>query len=156
EATSLALGVLRVIAAGLLVLVALALYAPGLGDSRFVYGTDTVSHDYIMHLYGWGTSISGLGEFPLWNPYMFSGMPMLASAALCPFYPSQWLYAILPFNMAFTLQYVFALAVGGIGAAWWMRTLGHRRAVCFWAGVLYMVSGHFLTLTHAGHLQKMI
>lgn len=139
-----------------LFLFALFMYAPALGSSRFVFGTDTVSHDYPMHFYAWVRSISGAGELPLWNPYVFSGLPMIGSAAICPFYPTQWLYGLLPFNTAFTLQYIFALAVGGIGAAWWMRCLSHRRAVCVWAGLLYMVSGHFLTLTYAGHLQKMI
>lgn len=139
-----------------LFLFALIMYAPALGSSRFVFGTDTVSHDYPMHFYAWVKSVSGAGELPLWNPYVFSGLPMIGSAAICPFYPTQWLYGLLPFNTAFTLQYVFALAVGGIGAAWWMRCLSHRRAVCVWAGLLYMVSGHFLTLTYAGHLQKMI
>lgn len=156
QATALARLLLRWAAGVALVIFALGLYAPGLGNTRFVFGTDTVSHDYIMHYYAWVQSISGKGEIPLWNPYMFSGMPMIGSASICPFYPSQWLYAILPFNTAFTLQYVLALAVGGIGAGWWMRCLNHRRAVCVWAGALYMVSGHFLTLTHAGHLQKMI
>jgi len=146
----------RVLAGFFLILIAMALYAPALGDTRFVFGTDTVSHDYIMHYYGWVQSISEAGELPLWNPYLFSGFPMIASAALCPFYPSQWLYFILPFNTAFTMQYILALAIGGIGAAWWMRCLGHRRSICVWAGLAYMVSGHFLTLTYAGHLQKMI
>jgi hypothetical protein len=156
EVTAVVRALLRWAAAMVILLFALILYSPALGSSRFVFGTDTVSHDYIMHMYGWVQSIGRAGELPLWNPYMFSGMPMLASAALCPFYPSQWLYAIFPFNTAFTLQYVFAMALGGIGAGWWMRCLGHRRAVCVWAGFLYMVSGHFLTLTYAGHLQKMI
>ncbi len=148
--------VLRGLAAMALFLLALILYAPALGDSRFIFGTDTVSHDYIMHFYAWEKSIGEAGEVPLWNPYLFSGFPMIASAAICPFYPSQWLYLVLPFNTGFTLQYVLAVLVGGIGAAWWMRTVGHRRSIAFWAGILYMVSGHFLTLTHAGHLQKMI
>ncbi len=149
-------GLLRMAATAAIALFAFLMYAPALGKTLFVYGTDTVSHDYVMHLYGWAQSIGERGELPLWNPYMFSGMPMIGSAALCPFYPSQWLYALLPFNISFTLQYVFAVMVGGIGAAWWMRCLGHRRSICVWAGFLYMVSGHFLTLTYAGHLQKMI
>lgn len=135
---------------------ALALYAPALGSARFVYGTDTVSHDYIMHYYGWVKSVDALGQVPLWNPYLFSGLPMLASAALCPFYPTQWLYLLLPFNMVFTLQYVFAVALGGVGTAWWIRCLGLRRSIAVWAGFMAIVSGHFLTLTYAGHLQKMI
>ena len=105
--------VARVLAGLFLLIIAVLLYAPALGDTRFVFGTDTVSHDYIMHYYGWAKSIGEHGELPLWNPYLFSGFPMIASAALCPFYPSQWLYFILPFNTAFTMQYVLALAVGG-------------------------------------------
>lgn len=139
-----------------LFLTALALYFPALGTEKFVYGTDTVAHDYILHQYTWNSATQEYKQIPLWNPFMFSGTPMLGSAAICPFYPSQWLYIFLPFNTAFTLQYVFALFVGGIGTVYWMRTLGIRLSLSFWAGLLYMFSGHFLTLTYAGHLQKMI
>src|SRR5690606_22771520 len=90
DPTPLVRGVARLLAGALLLVFALAMYSPALGDSWFVFGTDTVSHDYIMHMYGWVKSIGELGELPLWNPYMFSGMPMIASAALCPFYPTQW------------------------------------------------------------------
>lgn len=139
-----------------LFITAIALYFPALGTGKFVYGTDTVSHDYILHLYNWATETADYRQIPLWNPYIFSGTPMLGSAALCPFYPSQWLYIFLPFNTAFTLQYVFALFVGGTGCYYWMRTLGIRHLLSVWAGLLFMFSGHFLTLTYAGHLQKMI
>lgn len=135
---------------------ALAVYAPALGPWKFIFGTDTYSHDYIMHLYGWEKSLLSRGELPLWCPYMFCGFPFIASAALCPFYPTQWLYFILPFNTSFTLQYVLALVIGGTGFTWWMRKLGLTRTISVWAGLMFIFSGHFLTLTYAGHLQKVI
>jgi hypothetical protein len=141
---------------------ALAMYAPALGSRFFVSGTDTYSHDYIMHLYGWG-EIAGEGRLPLWCPYLFCGFPFVASFALCPFYPSQWLYflpphsfAFLNHNAAFTLQYALAVALAGIFSAIWARETGRSRTAALWAALALMVSGHFLTLTHAGHLQKMI
>lgn len=135
---------------------ALAIFAPALGNSRFVFGTDTYSHDYIMHLYGW-RQIEDTGRWPLWCPYLFCGTPFIASFALCPFYPSQMAYFLFPHNTAFTLQYVLALVLAAAFFALWMRR-GFKlsRPVAFWAGAAFMVSGHFLTLTHAGHLQKMI
>ncbi len=134
---------------------ALALFAPALGSSNFVYGTDTYSHDYIMHLYGWNT-IRETGRIPLWCPYLFFGLPFVGSFALCPFYPSQLLYFVFPHNTAFTLQYALAVWVAAAGFFAWARALGCRRPVALFAGAAFALSGHFLTLSHAGHLQKMI
>lgn len=131
------------------------LYFPALGTSYFLYGTDTVAHDYIMHLYGWNSILKD-GRLPLWNPYIFYGLPFIGTFALCPFYPSQWLYFLLPHNTAFTMQYVLALTVGATTTAIWLKTLRVRFSVAAWTGLALIVSGHFLTLTYAGHLQKMI
>ena len=135
--------------------VALAIYGRALGSTYFVFGTDTASHDYIMHLYGW-KSILGEGEIPLWCPYLFCGFPFIGSFALCPFYPSQFAYFIFAHNTAFTLQYALAAFVAGVSFCWWTRTLGCGRAIALWAGTAFVFSGHYLTLTYAGHLQKMI
>src|SRR5262249_46845491 len=36
------------------------------------------------------------GQLPLWNPYIFAGMPLMASLVAGAFYPPNWLFAILP------------------------------------------------------------
>ncbi len=123
--------------------------------SCLLFGTDTVSHDYIMGMYGWREILSS-NSVPLWCPYLFGGFPFIGSFAFCPFYPTQWLFAILPFNTAFTLQYVLAISLGGVTTGVWARTLGSSRLASLCAAVLFCVSGHFLTLVHAGHLQKVV
>ena len=142
---------------------ALALFAPALGDAQFVYGRDTTGHDYAMHL--WGVSEStATGRLPLWCAHVAGGIPTLGSFALAPFHPTHWLYAAtatatsvgLPFNTGFTLQYALAVAVAGMAGTWWARALGARRWVAVAAGAWFAGSGHFLTLIHAGHLQKMM
>ncbi len=137
-------------------LLPLLLYGRALGDNWFLFGTDTYSHDYIMHLYGWN-SILNAGRLPLWCPYLFCGTPFIASFALCPFYPSQLFYFLFPHNTAFTLQYVAAVwAAGGLFWWWLRRSLHCGAATAFWGGTAMALSGHFLTLTYAGHLQKMM
>src|SRR5262245_59950206 len=36
------------------------------------------------------------GQAPLWDPYIFAGMPLMASLVAGAFYPPNWLFAILP------------------------------------------------------------
>ena len=137
-------------------LLPLLLFGRALGDNWFLFGTDTYSHDYIMHLYGWD-SILNAGRLPLWCPYLFCGTPFIASFALCPFYPSQLFYFLFPHNTAFTLQYVAAVWAAGALFWWWLRRGLHcGPATALWGGTAMALSGHFLTLTYAGHLQKMM
>jgi len=137
------------------VVFACELFAPALGRRYFVFGTDTVAHDYIMYLYGWRELLEHQA-FPLWCHLLFSGFPFVGSFAFCPFYPTQLAFLISDFNTSFTLQYVLAVAVGSTTTAIWARRMGLSHAAALFAGALFAVSGHFLTLTYAGHLQKMM
>ncbi|GMU91581.1 MAG: hypothetical protein AMXMBFR4_06390 [Candidatus Hydrogenedentota bacterium] len=56
------------------------------------------------------------GEFPLWNPYEFAGMPMFATLEYGPLYPPNWMFFLLPLETAhlagaFLHQAVLALGV---------------------------------------------
>src|SRR5262245_60788620 len=43
------------------------------------------------------------GQLPLWNPYIFAGMPLLGSVLPGALYPPNWLFAILPPGVAMNL-----------------------------------------------------
>lgn len=55
------------------------------------------------------------GVFPLWNPFLFSGTPLLAGFNAGAAYPATWLTAILPVFTAWTFNLVLAydLALAG-------------------------------------------
>jgi hypothetical protein len=136
--------------------VAAALFWRALGPrTALLYGTDTVAHDYITLLYGW-QELAGQRAIPLWCPYLFGGIPFIGAFAFCPFYPTQVLFALQPFNTAFTMQYVLAVALGAWTSAVWARSLRLGRPAALFAALLFAFSGHFLTLVYAGHLQKMM
>jgi hypothetical protein len=119
----------------------------------FLYGRDTVAHDYSLLLYNWSQIVRD-GRLGLWNPYLFCGLPSLGTFASCPFYPTTWLFAVLPTAPAFNYQYILNCWLAGLWTYWAARWMGLRRPAAFFAGLVFMVSGHFVTLTHAGHLQK--
>ena len=41
------------------------------------------------------------GHFPLWNPYIFCGFPLLATLQVGCFYPLSLIFYLLPFKLAF-------------------------------------------------------
>jgi len=121
--------------------------------NSIIYGTDTLSHEYIMNQFGWET-FKNTGEIPLWNPYLFGGTPFLASFAFRPFYPVNWIFLFLPFNFALGYQYVINLFLAGIFFYYLCRCLNLSRGISFIAGFLFMFSGHLATLIYPGHFNK--
>lgn len=128
---------------------------PGAGGAWFLYGSDTVSHDAIAQIWSWNAALDG-GVLPLWIPELKGGLPTLGSFWWAPFHPSLWLHAALPFPSAQRLQFAWALWWSMLGGYWLGRVLGRRPAEAWLLGIVWGLSGHLVTLVHAGHLQKVL
>jgi uncharacterized membrane protein YfhO len=107
-------------------------YAPWRNSAYFGYNPGSIPtknqyFDVIRELYPWKTlAVSELkqGRWPLWNPYNFSGTPLLANWQSQVFYPPAILYLILPQKIAWTIMaflqplfgmifmYLFATTIG--------------------------------------------
>lgn len=61
------------------------------------------------------------GELPLWNPYLFSGTPLLGGFNAGAAYPATWLMAILPVFTAWTLNLTLAYDVALAGMYLFLR-----------------------------------
>ena len=138
--------------AAALVGAALFLYLPVLKPGVFLYGLDTIHHDYILFSLGWGGLRQGL--LFRWLPYLYSGIPFIGSFAFCPFYPVSWLFLILPFPLAFNLQYVVHGVLAGAFMYRFLRILHMKRFPALFGALGFQVSGHLVTLCYPGHLQK--
>ncbi|MEK7744756.1 MAG: hypothetical protein AAB578_10260, partial [Elusimicrobiota bacterium] len=64
------------------------------------------------------------GQLPFWNPYIFSGLPLLANPQSSLFYPPSLLFQVLPAGYAFTLFYAFHLLWGAFGMQLLLRKAG--------------------------------
>jgi hypothetical protein len=84
------------------------------------------------------------GHLPLWNPYVFSGMPLLGDGQTAMFYPPNWLFFLLPGAVALSYVLLLQFSIAGIGTYLLARSLGLWRLPAFTAGVAYMFCG-FLT-----------
>src|SRR5689334_9431942 len=84
------------------------------------------------------------GHLPLWNPYAFSGIPLLGDGQTAMLYPPNWLFFVLPGPIALNYAILLQFSIAGIGTYLFARTLGLWRLPAFVAGLAYMFSG-FLT-----------
>ncbi|MDX6766820.1 MAG: YfhO family protein [Candidatus Methylacidiphilales bacterium] len=96
------------------------------------------------------------GNLPLWNPYVYCGIPYFSGFQSALLYPPNWIHLFLPLPVAVNAAIVFHLWAGGLSAyAWllWGRSLHPLAALL--GGVLYLFCGpHFLHVP-AGHLTNL-
>lgn len=103
--------------------------------------------DLILENYPWKRFIIkslAEGELPLWNPYLFAGVPFLAAGQHSAMYPFSLLYYALPLEKAYGWFTVLQLGLAGVFAFIFMQTLGVRRYGALFAGVAYQLSGFFV------------
>jgi hypothetical protein len=102
----------------------------------------------------------GHGIFPLWNPYLLSGQPFLASYQTALLYPVNllmlWAYGAAGAAWSLKAQVVFSvfhLFLAGAFTYLLARDLKLRRVACITAAVAFMFCGYLVA--HAGHLNQL-
>src|SRR3954470_17557441 len=64
------------------------------------------------------------GRLPLWNPYIFSGMPLFATAQVGILYPLNWFYLPFSTTVATNLMVISTYVVAALGAYLYARKIG--------------------------------
>ncbi len=100
------------------------------------------------------------GTYPLWNPYVFLGMPSFASGAYNPLiYPPDWPVAlvqkVLPFlpGVSWMLLYYF---LAGLGTFVLARAWGASTAAALVAGLGFMITPNFIANGAHGHGSQVV
>jgi hypothetical protein len=92
------------------------------------------------------------GQIPLWNPYLFLGLPQFAEPQFATFYPPLWLGAWLPIGTTLALLYAFHFGVAASGGYVLVRELGGRRSGALLAALVFAYGHAMTTRILAGHL----
>lgn len=113
--------------------------------------------DVIRELYPWKTRvITSLkhGAFPLWNPYNFSGAPLLANYQSQVFYPLTVLYFLLPQILAWTIMVILQPILGTVFMYLFASEIGLSSGAAILAALLFNFSSfanvwmEFTTIWH--------
>jgi hypothetical protein len=85
--------------------------------------------------------ITAQGRLPLWNPYAFSGIPLLGDGQTAIFYPPNWLFWLLPPAHALTVVVLLQFSLAGAGMFAYVRSLRLSRLAAFVAALAFMFNG---------------
>ncbi len=132
------------IAASLFLLL-LGLYSPWLANKCSFYRNDSVLFDHPMLTFI-GSNLKS-GHWPLWNPYLFCGVPQVALFHPELFYPPCWLFALLPYSQALAVVLLFDQFIAGFGTFLLISELGWGLVAAAMAGLTMGLAGYFFSVS---------
>lgn len=88
------------------------------------------------------------GQWPLWNPYIFCGFPLLATLQIGFFYPLSLLYYVLPFNLAFNYFTIIHYFLAASFMYLLLRYFSLDKMASFLGGMVFAFSGYLLSVSN--------
>lgn len=121
---------------------------------RVIAGGDIFTYFYPY----WAEATRALraGRLPLWNPYLFMGVPFLANSQVGVFYPLNWpLWLLLPARRSIHLSVVLHLCLAAVNAYIWGRSSLELRHLGAWTvGTVFALGGYLgAQVEHVNQLQ---
>ncbi len=126
-------------AIALLVAVPALLYVPLWLAGRPLLPGDDLNQNFPLRVLV-GESLRS-GHLPGWDPFIWSGTPLLAGWNAGALFPGTWLFAVLPATAAWTADLVATGAVAGVGMYALTRRLGCRPLASCLAGLAFADTG---------------
>ena len=142
----------RVWPVGVLALLCAAFFwnALWLPADRIIMGDDLTN--MFLHWLRFAASSIQQGQPPLWNPFLFSGLPFVANPQPALFYPPTWLALLMPATKALDMIAVLHLWLAGVGMYAWLRSEKASAAGALFGAVVFAFSGYFFVRVRGGHI----
>ena len=112
---------------------------------------------FIPHAYFFKRSILQLHQIPLWDPIQFTGQPYLADPQNLIFYLPNYLFVLLPIELAFLILIFAHLILGAVGAYFLAKK--HFRLSKFpalFAALVFILTPKIFSHLEAGHYTMLV
>lgn len=117
-------------------------------------GSDQFSAGYSFRLFG-AEMFKSTGHVPLWNPYLFGGLPFVGAMHGDIFYPTAWLRLIMPVGTAMGVGFAIHIVLAGAFAYLLLRALRLGWTAAFVGGLAYELTGILDSMVSPGHDGKL-
>ncbi|HEX2251117.1 MAG TPA: YfhO family protein [Gemmatimonadales bacterium] len=124
------------------------------GPGEMLLGQDTIAAGIMFRKF-FVEHIQALGRLPLWNPYLFGGVPTVEAGSGDILYPASILHFVLPLTSALAWKLIVHVYLAGVFMYLATRALGARRYPALFAGSAYMLSANLVSLVWGGQDGKM-
>lgn len=85
------------------------------------------------------------GYLPLWNPFSWSGTPLLAGFNGGAAFPLTWLYAVLPANIAYLLEMALTFFLASTAVFYIAQEIGASVVAALLASLAFELTGQFVS-----------
>jgi Bacterial membrane protein YfhO len=118
-------------------------------------GNDTIAAGVMMRSF-FVEQFHQLGRLPLWNPYLYGGVPTIEAGSGDILYPPAFvMHMLLPLVSALAWKLILHVFAAGLCMYGCVRVFGASRAVSLFAGVAWMLSANLVSLVLGGQDGKM-
>lgn len=131
--------------AGLTFFIVIFVFFNDLFDDRYLFTERDLTSYFIPPRFFLAESFKQ-GDFPLWNPYQFTGSPFWANPQNGVLYPFHSLFLLFPFDTAFNALIIFHFFLGGFFTYLLVRDLGARATGAILSGLIFMLGGYLLSV----------
>ncbi len=122
---------------------------------RMIYGSDWLLDAYTTRT--WTVNqMKVFHHIPLWNPYLYGGIPTASAFGGYPFTLQALLNTFIPTYIIWNWTFIVFTFLAGIGFFLFLKELNMSDTAAFIAGVMYMFSGTIITAAYGGHDGRMI
>jgi hypothetical protein len=123
-------------------------------SGQMLYGTDTISAGVMFRSF-YASFVKEYHSIPMWNPYLFGGLPFVDAMHGDTFYPLALLQFIIPIHRALGWKLIFTVFLAGIFMYLCMRTFKFSQEVSIFSALAYMFSANLVSWVYAGHDGRM-
>jgi hypothetical protein len=124
------------------------------GPGEMLMGQDTLAAGIMFRKF-FVEHIRALGRLPLWNPYLFGGVPTIEAGSGDILYPASILHFLLPLTSALAWKLILHVYLAGVFMYLAARAFRVRRLVALFAGSAYLLSANLVSLVWGGQDGKM-
>jgi hypothetical protein len=135
--------------AGLVLLLCVVLFPRALVRGELFFERD-LHVDWYPRIASISRSLAS-GAWPLWDPFIGFGQPLLADPGAQVAYPATWLALVLPVSAGYTAFVVLHLLLTAVGAARLARAVGAGRVGAGAAALLWVLSGPLQSSVNLWH-----
>jgi hypothetical protein len=107
---------------------------------------------YLLHVHQYSRDHLLSGRIPLWNPYIYGGIPFAANPQASLFYPLSWFYLVMPVIQAHKWMIVVHTFLAGSFMYLLLRRFRLRQSAAVVGALPWMFGSYLITNAAVGHL----
>jgi hypothetical protein len=141
-----------IIFSGIFIGAVFLLFSNGYSPDKLLYGLDTFCIHLPFAIFA-RYSIFAFHQLPVWMPNIFMGVPLIASANLIMFYPTNLLYILLPVQLhtVYLFDMILHMALAALGMKLFLGRVGLDKKAAIFGAFAYIFCGMYVSYVYTGH-----